>query len=204
MPVKDAVRIVGSLDLEWSENPTKEELQADVDVEIDVISMLPENPEKELKELNTVLALMMQALTVPEVRAKIQREGNTLNLSPVIEQMLIRLRIRDPEIFRKIKPEEGEGFVSVQQMKQAQANVDAAVSGQQIPHPPTPEDDHRAKLQVYGAMAQLLQKMGQVSEQLNQLIQIHAALLQEAQDKQATPGQRVNLKSPKVQTIGAQ
>ena len=202
MPVKDAVRIIGSLDLEWSEKPSKEEIQADVDVDLDVISMLPENPEKEVRELNTVLSLSIQALTIPEVRAKLQQEGSTINLSPLIEQMLLRLRIRDPEIFRKIKPEESEGFVSVQQIKQAQANVDAAVSGQQVPFPPQPDDDHRAKLQVYGAMAQLLQKMGQVSEQLNQLIQVQAALLQEVQEKQANPGQKVNLQKPKVATVG--
>ena len=204
MPVKQAVRIVGSLDIEWSENPTKEELQADVDVEIDVISMLPENPEKELRELNTILSLMMQAITVPEIAQKIAQEGKTINLSPVIEQMLLRLRIRDPEIFRNIEPQESEGFVSVQQMKQAQANVDAAVSGQEVPFPPVPEDDHRAKLQVYGAMQQLLQKMGQVSDRLDQLIQVHSALLQEVQDKQAKPGQQVKLQKAKVQTIGAQ
>ena len=203
VPVKEAIRIVGSLDIEWSDKPTKEEVQADVDVEIDVISMLPENPEKELQELNNVLALMMQALTVPQVAEKIAQEGKTLNLAPIIEQMLLRLRIRDPEIFRNIKPEESEGFASIQQLKQAQANVGAAVSGQPVPFPPQPNDDHRTKLEVYGSMAQLLQQMGQVSDALNQLIQIHAALLQQIQEKEAKAGQKVNLPKPSMQIAGS-
>jgi len=201
-PIKDAVRIVGSLDIEWSENPSKEELQADTDVEIDVISMLPENPEKEVKELNTVISLMLQAITIPEVRMKLQQEGKTINISPLVEQLLLRLRIRDPEVFRNIEPDESEGFVSVQQMKQAQANIEAAVSGQNIPFPPQENDDHRAKLQVYTSMAAMLEKMGQISDTLNQLIQIHAALLAEIQEKQAKPGQSINLKPPRMETVG--
>lgn len=202
MPIKDAVRIIGSLDIEWSEKPTKEEIQAEVDVELDVISMLPENPEKEMRELNTVLMLMIQGLTDPTIRAKIEQEGKTMNLSPLIEQILLRMKIRDPDVFRNIEPQESEGFVSVQQMKQAQANVDAAVSGKQIPFPPQPDDDHRAKITVYVAMQQLLQKMGQVSDRLNQLIQIQAALLQQLQEKEAKPGQSIKLPQPKVQTVG--
>lgn len=202
MPIKDAVRIIGSLDLEWSEKPSKEEIQADVDVEIDVISMLPENPEKEVRELNTVISLMIQALTIPEVRTKLQQEGKTVNLAPLVEQLLLRLRIRDPEVFRNIEPKESEGFVSAQQLKQAQANVDAALSGKEIPFPPLPDDDHRAKLQVYGATAQILQKLDKVSESLMQLIQIHSALLQEIQEKQAKPGQPAKLPQPKVATVG--
>ena len=124
------------------------------------------------------------------------------NFSPVIEQILLRMKIRDSEIFRTIKPEESQGFVSVQQLKQAQANVDAAISGQQIPFPPQMNDDHRAKLHVYASMQQLLQKMGQVSDALNQLIQIHLALIQEIQKKQAKPGQIIKLKKPTLQTMG--
>lgn len=202
MTIKEAVRIVGSLDLEWSDNPTKEEIQAEVDVEIDVISMLPENPEKELRELNTILALMFQGLTVPEVRQKLASEGKTINISPIVEQILLRSKIRDPEIFRNTRPEESQGFVSVQQIREAKQNVQAAITGQRIPFPPKESDDSVAKLEVYTAMQQLLQQMGQVSEALNQLIQIHGALLQQAQEKQAQPGQTINLKKPTLQTVG--
>ncbi len=203
MTYDEAVRVVGSLDLEWSEKPTKEDLQADVDAELDVISMLPENPEKEIQELQTILQLMVQGLTVPEVRQKIAQEGKTIQLSPIIEQLLLRLKIRDPEIFRNIKPSESQGFVSVQQMKEAQANVDAAVKGTQVPFPPKPTDDHQAKLEVYTAMANMLQQMGQVSDTLNQLIQIQGALLQAIQEKQANPGQSVKLQKPMIQAMGA-
>ena len=204
MTIKDAVRIIGNLDIEWSEKPTKEEIQADVDVEIDVISMLPENPEKELRELNTALMMMVEGIRDPAISQKLQQEGKTINISPVIEQMLLRLRIKDPEVFRNIKPEESMGFVSVQQLREAQANIQAAVTGQQIPHPPKEEDDHRAKIETYMGVAQLLQQMGQVSEVLNQLIQIHGAILQELQKKEAQPGSAVKLSKPKVQTVGTQ
>jgi len=200
--VKDVVRIVGSLDIEWSEKPTKEEVQADVDVEIDVISMLPENPEKELRELNTALMLMIEGIKNPQIAQKIQQEGNTMNLSPIIEQMLLRLKIKDPDVFRKIRPEESMGFVSVQQLKEAQANVQAAITGQQIPHPPKMEDDHIAKIQTYTAIAQLLQQMGQMSDMLSQLIQIHSALLQELQSKEATPNTKITLPKVKIETMG--
>ena len=202
MPFEEAVRIVGSLDLEWSEKPSKEELQADVDVEIDVISMLPENPEKELRELNTILALAVQALQSPEIRQKLLTEGKTINLAPLIEQILLRTRIRDPEIFRNIKPEESQGFVSVKQIREAKQNVAASLAGQQIPFPPKQDDDHVAKLEVYTSIAGILQQMGQISDVLNQLIQVHTVLLQQIQEKQAQPNQAINLKKPVLQTVG--
>ena len=203
MSVKDAVRIVGSLDIEWSEKPSKEEIQADVDVEIDVISMLPENPEKELRELNSALVLMIEGIRDPSISRKLQEEGKTLNLSPLIEQMLLRLKIKDPDVFRNIKPEESMGFVSVQQLREAQKNVQAAITGQQIPYPPKKDDDHTAKIETYSSIANLLQQMGQVSDILAQLIQIHTALLQELQSKEAAPNTRINLPKPRVETLGA-
>lgn len=194
MPVTDAVRIMGSLDLVWSENPTKEDLQADVDVEIDAISMLPESPERELEELTKVLQLITEGLTNPAIQQKLAQEGKTINLSPIIEQMLMRLKIKDPEIFRNLKESETQGFVSVQQMRQARENINASMHGGQIPYPPIPEDDHRAKLEVYSSTRDLLAAMGQASDMLEQLIMTHQALLQEIESKQATPGRKLSAK----------
>lgn len=193
MPVKEAVRITGSLDLEWSDNPTKEEIQAETDVEIDVISMLPENPDKEMQELQMVLQLMVEGLTNPQIAQKLATEGKTINLSPVIEQMLLRLKIKDPDVFRNIRPEESQGFVSVQQIREAKANTEAALTqpaGMAVPFPPKPDDDHVAKLEVYTAIQSLLQKANQISDTLNQLIQIHTALLQQQQEQEAKPGNK--------------
>ena len=196
MPYEEAVRIVGSFDLEWSENPSKEELQADVDAEIDVISMLPENPDKEIAELNAVLVLIFQAMANPAIMQKIQQEGKTFNISPLVEQLLMRMKLRDPEIFRSIHPEESQGFVSVQQIREAKENVTAAITGQQIPFPPKGGDDSLAKLEVYTTIQQLLQMAGQVSDALNQLILMHQALLQAEEEKQAKPGAEIKLKKP--------
>src|SRR3990167_783767 len=83
MTIEEVVRVVGSLDIIWSDKPTKEEIQADVDVEIDVYSMLPENPEQELKELNTALALAFQAMHSPQAMQKLATEGYTFELAPL-------------------------------------------------------------------------------------------------------------------------
>lgn len=194
IPFDDAVRIIGSLDLQWSDKPTTEEIQADVDVEIDPISMLPENPQDEIIQLNQILQLMVQALTDPVIRQKIAEEGMTFNMTPLVQQLLTRMKIKDPDIFRMIKPEESEGFASVQQLRVAQGNVEAALHGQPVT-PPQPTDDHQTQLAVYMPILKLLQEAQQEQtaafQTLQALVQLQSAMLQEQLDKQATPGQRV-------------
>ncbi len=201
MPYEEAVRIIGSLDLQWTDKPTREDIQADVDVEIDAISMLPENPQEELAQLQQILMLMMQGITQPAIMEKIKQEGKTINLSPIIEQILIRSKIKDPDIFRNLKPEESQGYVAVEQLQEAKANVNAALTGQPVPFPPKVQDDHIAKLEIYTTIQELLAKANQVSDILEQLIQIQSQLLQEVQDKQAQEGQKINLKKPQTVNI---
>lgn len=200
LPFDDAVRIVGSLDLEWSESPTIEDVQADVDIEIDPISMLPEQPEDELAKLQQILQLMVESISNPAISQKLAQEGKTIELSPIIEQILIRLKIRDPDIFRNIKPEESQGFVSVEQLREAKENVNAALTGAEVPYPPKKEDDHLAKLEIYSTIKDLLEKAGQVSDMLEQLMQIQSAMLQEHQEEQANVGQKMNKKPFMVTT----
>ena len=200
IPYDKAVRISGTLDVQWSDNPTKEEIQADTDVEIDVYSMLPENPETEINRINTVLTMMFNAMANPTIMTKIQQEGNTFNISPLITNLLYQMKLRDPDMFRKIRPEESQGFVSVQQVREAKQNVDAALKGGQPPFPPKPEDDHLAKLEIYTTISTLLKEIGQQSDTLEQLIQIHAALLEEIQSKQEQGGKVVNLKQPSIKS----
>lgn len=191
MTVKEAVRVIGSLDLEWSENPTKEELQADVDVEIDAISMLPENPEKELEESTKVLGLITQAIADPTIANKILTEGKMFNLSPLIEQILRRNKIMDPRVFENIDQDTSQGFVKVQQLEEARQNMAASIQGAEIPFPPSQEDDHRAKMGVYQTAAALLEISGQASDVLTQLIQIHQQLIAEAESREASPGRKL-------------
>jgi len=162
---------------------------------------LPENPEREVRSLNTVLALMVQALQTPEIRTKLLEENKTMNLSPLIESILHRLKIKEPDLFRNIKPEESMGFTSNQQLIQAQENVGAAVTGQQLPHEPQPDDDHAAKLRIYGFMAQLLAELGQESQMLMQLIQVHQLLLEQIQNEGTNPPQAIKLNKPTLETI---
>ncbi len=203
MPFDEAVRIVGSMDLQWSDKPTLEEIQADTDVEIDPISMLPESPEDEAQRLQMILNLMEQAINNPGVAQKIAQEGMTFNLSPVIEQLLMRLKIKDPDIFRTLKPEESQGYSSNQQLKMAEANVQAIMHGQPA-QPPQEGDDHGAQMYVYQSILGLLQEAGQQQTHafaaLSQLIQATAAMMQQEQEKQATPGQRMAVKKPFLET----
>lgn len=202
-PIDKAVRIVGSRDIEWSENPTEEEVQADTDVEIDVISMLPEDPDKEIQQLQQVLTLMIQGLTIPEVRQKLLEEGKLINIGPIVDQLLNRMKVKDPEVFRNIKPEESQGFVSVAEVRAAKDNVVAALSGSgQIPNPPALGNDHLARLEVYTSILSVIQSLGETeaSKVLMQLVQIHQALLEEEQSKQPTPGMK--LKAPSMQEVG--
>jgi len=182
-PIRKAVRIIGSPDVEWSDDFTEDEIQADVDVEIDPISVLPENPQDELQQLGQALDMAINALTNPAVMTKIQQEGKTLNLSPLIEQILSRMRLKDPDIFRNLTAEESEGFVSVSEMKAAQANVQAAMQGAEIPSPPEAGQDHRARLSIYTAVSELLRQLGQVSDLLEQLIMLQVQTMEEEETK---------------------
>lgn len=200
MTIEEAVRITGSMDVQWSDNPTKEEIQADVDVELDVYSMLPENPDQELKQLQMALSMALQATSDPtgKVTMKLAQEGYTFELAPLIEQILLRLKIRNPDIFRHIKPEESQGFVSVAEIRAAEENVKAVLAGSpQVPSPPAPEQDHTARLEVYNSILGVIGELGetQASQMLQQLIQIHQDLLAEIQKKNDTAGQEVDLKA---------
>jgi hypothetical protein len=204
-PYKDAVRIVGTLDLEWSENPSLDEIQAETDVDIDVYSMLPDNPETELQQLTTVLNMAMQAITQPVIWNKLQQEGKTMNLSPIIQQILMRMKFRDPDAFRNIKASESQGFVSVEQIREAKQNVTASLEGatiDKLPFPPKMEDDHRAKLEVYGSIQELLTKAGQMSEVLNQLIMIQQSILAEIESKESNVGEPVKLTKKQMNEVG--
>ena len=205
MPIDEAVRIVGSMDLQWSDKPSEEEIQADVDVEIDAISMLPESPEDEVAMLQQAMQLMVEALTQPVIMEKIQQEGMTFNFTPLIQQLLMRMKIKDPDIFRTIKPEESQGYASVQQLKFAQGNVEAAMHGKPI-QPPQPNDDHQAQIAVYQPILQLLAEAKQQNTQafqvLSQLVAIQQQMMQEAQEKEANPGQQLRPKKPVTVSVG--
>lgn len=204
MTIKDAVRIIGSLDVQWSENPSKEEIQADTDVELDVYSMLPEDPEQELKQLNTALNMAIQAIEDPsgKLTAKLGQEGYTFEIAPLIEQILMRIKIRNPQVFRRIKPEESQGFAPVAELRAAKDNVNAALAGSpQVPSPPAPGQAHSARLEIYQEIMNILSQgmeMGAIPQDahavqmLQQLIQIQAALLEEEQSKSAEAGRSIS------------
>lgn len=190
VPMEDAVRIVGSLDVEWSDSFTKEEIQAPTDIEIDVISMLPENPEKEAQENKMILDMATQALNNPPLMNKLGQEGYMFNVAPLIETLLTRIKIRNPDVFRKIRTDESEGFVKVFDMTQAGDNVKAAMAGQMPPNMPEPGQDHRARMFLYNEMKQLISELGETpaSKILDQLIIAHSALAEEEQKKSPKEG----------------
>jgi hypothetical protein len=204
MTVDQAVRIIGSLDVQWTDNPSKDEIQADTDVELDVYSMLPEDPQVELQQLQTALGLAIQAIEDPsgKLTQKLGIEGYTFEIAPLIEQILMRIKIRNPDVFRRIKPEESQGYASVAELRAAKNNVTAALAGSpQIPSPPAPGQDHGARLEVYGEAMNVLQasvQTGMVHQDspalqiMTQLIQLQTALQQQEQEEtQAKTGTKI-------------
>jgi len=192
LPFTEAVRIMGTLDINWSKNPTKEDVQADVDIELDVVSMLPDNPEQELRRLQSALQTAVGAIQDPVLRRKIAEEGKTINITPLIERILIRQRIFEPDVFRNITPEESQGYVSVAEIRAAKENVSAALAGNnQLPSPPEPGQDHLARIEVYTSILELIQEQGETvaSQILTVLVQAHGAMLEEEQQKDSKPGQ---------------
>ena len=192
---KDAVRITGTLDTQWSENPSKQDIQADVDVDIDVVSMLPEDPERELRNLNTVLSLFSQAIQSPAMMTKIQQEGKTINISPLIEQVLLRMKIKSPEIFRSIEPKESMGFASIQQLREAEENIMSIMQTGQIKTPPKEDDDHKVKIEIYSVVNKLMQAMGKKVDVLEQLIQIQSSMLEQIMAKEGKAEAPIQLDS---------
>ena len=159
--------------------------------------MLPENPEKEIQELQAVLNLMVQGLTDPVIARKLQEEGKTINLSPIVENLLLRLKIRDPEVFRNIRPEESQGFASVAELQAAEQNVATLKQGSpEIPSPPEPGQDHQTRIGAYLSMQQLMQENQELVDALQVLIFKHQQLLEEESNKSA-PRSGSTLKKPR-------
>lgn len=203
-PVDKAVRIVGSMDVQWSDDPTKESIQAETDIELDVISMLPENPEKEIQEINAILQMAFQAMSAPEITNKLAQEGYVFNFYPLIENLLMRMKLRNPEIFRKIKADESQGFVKATDMLEAGQNVTSALAGQPPPHPPQMGQDHRARLFVYNEILQLISELGDspAKQMLERLVMAQEALAKEEEEKAGKPGATVS-KAPKMKPVPA-
>lgn len=192
--IKDAVRIIGSYDIEWSETPDLDDIQLDTDVEIDVISMLPENPEMEAQRYMELLNVAIEGLSNPAVVNKLKEEGKLFNLAPLIEQILIRQRIKSPDIFRNIRPEESMGYVSVAEVRAAEANVNAIMAGQQLPSPPAPGQDHMARIEVYKGTAIVAAQSGneKLAAVLQQLIQLQAQIFEEEMKKEPQVGRPIS------------
>ena len=132
------------------------------------------------------------------------KEGMTIELSPLIDQILMRLKIRNPDVFRKIKPEESQGFVSVAEVRAAKDNVNAALAGGQPPSPPAEGQDHKARLEIYTEIKAVLESAGQISDVLEQLIMVQEALLEEEMSKEAEVGKPLIQSKPfGIKTVGA-
>ena len=191
--IKDAVRIIGSYDIEWSDTPDLDDIQLDTDVDIDVISMLPENPEMEAQRYMELLNMAIEGLSNPAVVNKLKEEGKLFNLAPLIEQILIRQRIKSPDIFRNIRPEESMGYVSVAEIRAAEANVNAIMSGQNPPSLPAPGQDHMARIEVYKGAAIVAAQSGnqKLAMILQQLIQLQAQIFEEEMKKEPQVGRKI-------------
>lgn len=166
---KDIVPILGTFDIEWSDEFSNADITDEVDVTIDIQSMLPENPAVEIANLMKMMELMFQALANPSIYQKILQEGKTFNFSPFIEQILLRMNLRDEEMFRPVRPEEGEGFTPNAVLMEAQRETITAIVQGQV-EPPQLGELHDVHLVIHESILQLLIAMGQRAPALEQHI----------------------------------
>jgi hypothetical protein len=86
-------------------------------------------------------------------------------------------------------------------LQEAKQNTIVALTGQGQITPPQPTNDHRAQLEIYTTIQQLLALEGRNSQMLDQLIQIQGALLQQQMDEEGGQvGQKIKPKANKVLT----
>ena len=85
------------------------------------------------------------------------------------------------------------GFVSVAELRAAEANVAAILQGQQLPSPPQSGQDHMARIETYKGAAIIAAASGnqKAAMMLQQLIQVQAQIFEEEQKKQPMPGRKV-------------
>ena len=123
------------------------------------------------------------------------------NISSFIEQLLLRLNLRDENMFRPIRPEEGEGYTANAILFEAQRRAAAAVLQGQIT-PPSAGEQHNVFIAIYESVLALLQALGINSEGLTQLI----VLTQQAQlqEEENTGTNKLGTKlppEPKLDTL---
>ena len=190
--VPKVVTITGELEPEFIENLTKEEIQAEVDITFDVVSMLAANPEIEVKQLTDFLNILGAAAAFPEFKQQLAARGKVVNVVPIIEQIQKRLNVNDPEVIRDIRPGESKGFVSVAELEAAQSNVIAILQGEaqtieELPSPPAPEQDHEVRLRVYRSVLEMLKLITPQSPIIQALTNLSLAQ-QEVQKEEARKG----------------
>lgn len=167
---QDIVPVMGTLDFEWSDEFSNDDITDEVDIEVDLVSMLPENPAVEIRNLLDMLRIMSDAMANPAIITKIQQEGHMFNFTPFIEQLLLRMNLRNEEMFRPVRPEEGEGFSPNSSLLLArQRAIRAIITGEF--DPPQPGENHDVMLSVYQSLLQLLQAIQAPVGALPQLIQ---------------------------------
>jgi hypothetical protein len=161
---------------------------------MDIYSMLPEDPQQEMQQFKLALQMGIESLANPAVSQKLAQEGYTFEMAPLVEQILHRLKIRNPDVFRRIKPEESQGFAPVAELRAAKDNVNAALQGNpQLPSPPAPGQHHGARMEIYSEIGGILQELGDspALQIIQQLIQATQALMEEEASKEAKPGMKV-------------
>lgn len=179
---KDMVPILGTFDIEWSDEFSNSDIIDEVDVEVDIQSMLPENPAVEQANLLKMLELSIRALESPQVVAKLESEQRIFELTPFIEQLLLRMNLRDERMFRPIRPEEGEGSTPNAVLMDAQRLAIQAIVTGQI-RPPQEGEMHDVYIAVMEPILALLRQLGQDAPALAQHIEQRKAMrIQEEQN----------------------
>ena len=94
------IRVVGSTEIEWSDNFSKSDITDEVDIEVDVATLQPINDPIRQRQALDLLQLSIQAISNPQVLQKLISEGANISLSEMIKELLKTLEIKNERIFQ--------------------------------------------------------------------------------------------------------
>lgn len=96
------VRRLGITDPEWTENFSKEDIDIEDDVEIDIGEMVPVNEIMRQQQALKRLELLIKGVVEEKVSEKLAMEGYELNLVEMFKETLRAFNIRNTKVLQKL------------------------------------------------------------------------------------------------------
>jgi hypothetical protein len=99
------VRRLGTIQPEWSDNFSAEDIQIEDDVEVDIGEMVPINEVIRKKQALEFLELVGKGATEPGIKMKLAEEGYELNLAEAVKEAVIAFGIKNDKVIQRIDPD---------------------------------------------------------------------------------------------------